>query len=184
MWFEDRGAVRLKGLSRPIELFAASRASADATAPAKPGAVAGHLAFRLLGPLEVTDGGRPVSLGGPRQRLVLAHLLLAANRVVTMDELIERIWDEEPPRAARNTIQSYVSHLRAALGPDLIEGRTPGYLVHAEPEELDVLRFEQLLRARAVGCCRRIRAQRPRRSRRRWRSGAARRSVIWPRRRR
>ena len=149
--FEDRGAVRLKGLSRPIELFAASRASADATAPAKPGAVAGHLAFRLLGPLEVTDGGRPVSLGGPRQRLVLAHLLLAANRVVTMDELIERIWDEEPPRAARNTIQSYVSHLRAALGPDLIEGRTPGYVVHAEPEELDVLRFEQLLgRARRI----------------------------------
>jgi DNA-binding SARP family transcriptional activator/class 3 adenylate cyclase/ABC-type glycerol-3-phosphate transport system substrate-binding protein len=144
--FDDRGAVRLKGLSRPIELFAASRASADATAPAKPGAVAGHLAFRLLGPLEVTDGGRPVSLGGPRQRLVLAHLLLAANRVVTMDELIERIWDEEPPRAARNTIQSYVSHLRAALGPDLIEGRTPGYVVHAEPEELDALRFEQLLR--------------------------------------
>ncbi|HET6790575.1 MAG TPA: extracellular solute-binding protein [Actinomycetota bacterium] len=142
--FEDRGAVSLKGLSRPIELFAASRASADATAPAKPSAAG--LAFRLLGPLEVTDGGRPVSLGGPRQRLVLAHLLLAANRVVTMDELIERIWDEEPPRAARNTIQSYISHLRAELGPDQIEGRTPGYVVHAEPEELDVLRFEQLLR--------------------------------------
>ena len=41
-----------------------------------------------------------------------------------MDELIERVWDEEP-RAARNTIQSYVSHLRAALGPDRIEGRSP-----------------------------------------------------------
>ena len=76
------------------------------TAPASAGAVAGHLAFRLLGPLEVTDGGRPVALGGPRQRLVLAHLLLAANRVVTMDELIEKVWDEEPPRAARNTIQT------------------------------------------------------------------------------
>ena len=102
--------------------------------------------FRILGPLEVTDGGRPVTLGGPRQRLVLAHLLLAANRVVTMDELIERVWDEEPPRAARNTIQSYVSHLRAALGPDRIEGRSPGYVIHAEPDELDVLRFEQFLR--------------------------------------
>ncbi|HEX5936411.1 MAG TPA: BTAD domain-containing putative transcriptional regulator [Actinomycetota bacterium] len=108
--------------------------------------VAGHLAFRLLGPLEVTDGGRLVPLAGPRQRLVLAHLLLAANRVVTMDELIDRVWDEDPPRAARNTIQSYVSHLRTALGPDRVEGRSPGYLIHAEPDELDVLRFEQLLR--------------------------------------
>jgi DNA-binding SARP family transcriptional activator/class 3 adenylate cyclase len=143
--FENRGAVRLKGLSRPIEVSAVSEA-AGAAAPASAGTVAGHLAFRLLGPLEVTDGGRPVTLGGPRQRLVLAHLLLAANRVVTMDELIERVWDEEPPRAARNTIQSYISHLRAALGPDRIEGRSPGYVIHAEPEELDVLRFEQHLR--------------------------------------
>jgi DNA-binding SARP family transcriptional activator/ABC-type glycerol-3-phosphate transport system substrate-binding protein len=129
-----------------VEVLAVMRASATATAPTAAGAVAGHLAFRLLGPLEVTDGGRPVPLGGPRQRLVLAHLLLAANRVVTMDELIERIWDDEPPRAARNTIQSYISHLRAALGPDRIEGRTPGYVIHADAEELDVLRFEQLLR--------------------------------------
>jgi DNA-binding SARP family transcriptional activator/class 3 adenylate cyclase len=143
--FEERGPVRLKGLSRPVDVSAVSEAT-GATPPASAGAVAGHLAFRLLGPLEVTDGGRPVTLGGPRQRLVLAHLLLAANRVVTMDELIEKVWDEEPPRAARNTIQSYVSHLRAALGPDRIEGRSPGYVIHAEPEELDVLRFEQLLR--------------------------------------
>jgi WD40 repeat protein/DNA-binding SARP family transcriptional activator len=87
-----------------------------------------------------------VALGGRRQRLVLAHLLLTANRVVTLDELIERVWDEDPPRAARNTIQSYVSHLRAALGPDRLEGRSPGYTIHAEPEELDVLRFEELVR--------------------------------------
>ena len=143
--FDDRGPVRLKGLSRPIDVLAVTEATGT-TAPASAGAVAGHLAFRFLGPLEVTDGGRPVALGGPRQRLVLAHLLLAANRVVTMDELIEKVWDEEPPRAARNTIQSYISHLRAALGPDRIEGRGPGYVIHAEPEELDVLRFEQLLR--------------------------------------
>ena len=143
--FDDRGPVRLKGLSRPVDVLAVTEAAGGAT-PSPAGAVAGHLVFRLLGPLEVTDGGRPVTFGGPRQRLVLAHLLLAANRVVTMDELIEQVWDEEPPRAARNTIQSYVSHLRAALGPDRIEGRSPGYVVHAEPDELDVLRFEQFLR--------------------------------------
>ncbi|HEX5937547.1 MAG TPA: extracellular solute-binding protein [Actinomycetota bacterium] len=144
--FDDRGAVRLKGVSRPVDVFAVTAASGAAAAPASAGSIAGHLAFRLLGPLEVTDGGRPVTLGGPRQRLVLAHLLLAANRVVTMDELIERVWDEDPPRAARNTIQSYVSHLRAELRPDRIEGRSPGYVIHAEADELDVLRFEQLLR--------------------------------------
>jgi DNA-binding SARP family transcriptional activator/class 3 adenylate cyclase/ABC-type glycerol-3-phosphate transport system substrate-binding protein/type II secretory pathway predicted ATPase ExeA len=144
--FEDRGSVRLKGISRPIDLLAVVRPSPTGQAPLRTDAIAGHLEFRLLGPLEVTDGGRPVTLGGPRQRLVLAHLLLAANRIVTMEELIERVWDEEPPHAARNTIQSYVSHLRAALGPDRIEGRTPGYVLHAEPDELDVLRFEQLLR--------------------------------------
>jgi DNA-binding SARP family transcriptional activator/ABC-type glycerol-3-phosphate transport system substrate-binding protein len=144
--FEERGSVRLKGISRPVDLLAVARPTPSGQAPLRAEAIAGHLEFRLLGPLEVTDGGRQVTLGGPRQRLVLAHLLLAANRIVTMEELIERVWDEEPPQAARNTIQSYVSHLRAALGPDRIEGRTPGYVVHAEPDELDVLRFEQLLR--------------------------------------
>jgi DNA-binding SARP family transcriptional activator/class 3 adenylate cyclase/ABC-type glycerol-3-phosphate transport system substrate-binding protein len=144
--FEDRGSVRLKGISRPVNILAVARPTTAGQRSARIDATAGHIEFRLLGPLEVTDGGRPVTLGGPRQRLVLAHLLLAANRVVTMEELIERVWDEEPPPAARNTIQSYVSHLRAALGADRIEGKTPGYVVHAEPEELDVLRFEQLLR--------------------------------------
>jgi DNA-binding SARP family transcriptional activator/class 3 adenylate cyclase/ABC-type glycerol-3-phosphate transport system substrate-binding protein len=144
--FEDRGSVRLKGISRPVDLLAVVRPTPSGQEPLRADPIAGHLEFRLLGPLEVTDGGRVVTLGGPRQRLVLAHLLLAANRIVTMEELIERVWDEEPPHAARNTIQSYVSHLRAALGPDRIEGRTPGYVLQAEPDELDVLRFEQLLR--------------------------------------
>jgi DNA-binding SARP family transcriptional activator/class 3 adenylate cyclase/ABC-type glycerol-3-phosphate transport system substrate-binding protein len=144
--FDDRGPVRLKGISKPVNILAVARPTASGEPPAGTDAIAGRLEFRLLGPLEVTDGGRPVTLGGPRQRLVLAHLLLAANRIVTMEELIERIWDEEPPHAARNTIQSYVSHLRAALGADQIEGKTPGYVFHAEPDELDVLRFEQLLR--------------------------------------
>jgi DNA-binding SARP family transcriptional activator/class 3 adenylate cyclase/ABC-type glycerol-3-phosphate transport system substrate-binding protein len=144
--FDDRGPVRLKGISKPANILAVSRPTTSQQASPVMDAATGHLEFRLLGPLEVTDGGRQVTLGGPRQRLVLAHLLLAANRIVTMEELVERVWDEESPSAARNTIQSYVSHLRAALGTDRIEGKTPGYIIHAESDEVDVLRFEQLLR--------------------------------------
>ena len=144
--FEDRGPVRLKGLSRPINLITVVAGAAPPETALAAGAIAGRLEFRLLGPLEAAEDGRPVLLGGPRQRLVLAHLLLAANRVVPMGDLVDRLWGEDPPRAARGTIQSYVSHLRSALGSDRIEGRAPGYMLHAEPDELDVLRFERLLR--------------------------------------
>ncbi len=143
--FEARARVRLKGISRPVGMVSVSRTSmaVDETATTPSG---GNVEFHLLGPLGAVQDGRPVQLGGPRQRLVLAHLLLSANRVVSMEELVDRVWDGDPPQAARNTIQSYVSHLRAALGVDRIEGRVPGYVLHAEPEQLDVLRFEQLLR--------------------------------------
>jgi basic membrane lipoprotein Med (substrate-binding protein (PBP1-ABC) superfamily)/DNA-binding SARP family transcriptional activator len=102
--------------------------------------------FRLLGPLEVTLDGRPVPLGGPKQRAVLAHLLLQANHVVSAEALIDALWAEEPPESARSTLQGYVSHLRKALGVGRIEGRSPGYVLHAEAEEVDALRFEALVR--------------------------------------
>jgi DNA-binding SARP family transcriptional activator/class 3 adenylate cyclase/ABC-type glycerol-3-phosphate transport system substrate-binding protein len=144
--FDDRGQVRLKGISRPVGLVSVLGVSAAASTRAAPAPAAGNVEFRLLGPVEALEDGRAIPLGGPRQRLVLAHLLLSANRVLSMEELVDRVWDGEPPQAARNTIQSYVSHLRAALGVDRIEGRVPGYVLHAEPEQLDILRFEQLLR--------------------------------------
>jgi WD40 repeat protein/serine/threonine protein kinase len=78
--------------------------------------------------------------------MVLAHLVLGANRVVPADRLIDALWGEEPPEAARGTLQAYVSRLRSALGSDAIEGRAPGYLLRADPEEVDALRFEGLLR--------------------------------------
>ncbi len=144
--FDDRGLVRLKGISRPVKLISVTRPPAPGEVAHARESIGGALEFRLLGPLEVAEDGRLLSLGGPRQRLVLAHLLLAANRVLPMEDLVDRVWDEEPPYAARNTIQSYVSHLRAVLGVDRIEGRAPGYVLHAEPEEVDMLRFEHLVR--------------------------------------
>ena len=101
--------------------------------------------FSVLGPLEVADDGRTVPLGGPKQRLVLALLLLRANQSVGADQLIDEVWGEEPPDGARGTLQSYVSHLRKALGPARIEGGTNGYVLAAEPSEVDALRFEGLV---------------------------------------
>jgi WD40 repeat protein/DNA-binding SARP family transcriptional activator len=103
--------------------------------------------FRLLGPVEVVRGDRPAPLGGPKQRAVLAHLLLRANDIVPTDRLIDQIWGEEPPEAARNALQSYVSRLRSALGESgRLERRDPGYVLRAEPEEVDALRFEAQVR--------------------------------------
>jgi DNA-binding SARP family transcriptional activator/WD40 repeat protein len=100
--------------------------------------------FRVLGPLSVLVAGQPLSLGGPKQRLVLALLVLEANRVVSTDRLIDRVWGDEPPDAARGTIQAYVSRLRKALGPGRIEARPPGYVLVAATEEVDAERFERL----------------------------------------
>jgi DNA-binding SARP family transcriptional activator/ABC-type oligopeptide transport system substrate-binding subunit len=107
--------------------------------------------YRVLGPLEVLDDARPIPLGGPKQRLVLAHLLVRANEVVPAERLIDEIWGDEPPEAARNVLSSYVSRLRAALGKGRIESRTGSYVLRVEPEAVDALRFEALLgEARAL----------------------------------
>jgi WD40 repeat protein/serine/threonine protein kinase len=102
--------------------------------------------FRVLGPIEVTGEGGRITLGGRRQRAVLAQLILRANQVVPADALIDQVWGESPPEAARNSLQSYVSHLRKALGAGRLEGRAPGYVLHLEPGELDASTFEHLVR--------------------------------------
>lgn len=142
--FEDRGRIPLKGLAEPVQVVRVVAEAGDARE--RLAALAPEprttLQFRLLGPLEVTGGGRPIRLGGPKQRTVLAHLL-RAGQVVPTDVLISEIWGEEPPEAARNTLQSYTSHLRRALG-GRIEGRAPGYVLAVKPEEVGGLRFEHL----------------------------------------
>lgn len=102
--------------------------------------------LRILGPLEVTEGNGPIPLGGPKQRAVLAHLLLRANHLVPTEVLIDEVWGEEPPEAARNSLQSYASHLRKALGPERIEGSRAGYVLRADPSEVDAFHFQSLLR--------------------------------------
>ena len=106
--------------------------------------------FGILGPLEVWRSGRAVPLGGPRQRAVLALLLLEANRVVSLDRLAEDIWGGDPPEGWVTTVQIYVSHLRQALEPGRARGaagevlvtRNPGYLLRVDREQLDAARFQ------------------------------------------
>ena len=107
--------------------------------------------FRLLGPLEVIEGGQSRPIGGPKQRTALVHLILRANHDVPPERLIEEIWGADPPPAARSTLRGYLSHLRGALGPGMLEHRSGGYVLHADPPSIDAVRFEGLVvEARAV----------------------------------
>jgi DNA-binding SARP family transcriptional activator len=100
--------------------------------------------FRILGPLEVLAEGRPLELGGQKQRALLALLLLEANRVVSSERLIEALWEEEPPETAAKALQVYVSQLRKLLGRQRLETKPPGYLLRLEQDELDLARFLRL----------------------------------------
>src|SRR5215469_7443928 len=102
--------------------------------------------FRILGPLEVVKDGRPIALGGPKQRALLALLLLSPNRPVSVDRLVEALWSGEPPTTAANALQYHVSRLRKTLGNGAaIVTKEPGYLIRVGPDQLDLLRFERLV---------------------------------------
>lgn len=103
--------------------------------------------FGLLGPLELYGAGRPVAIGGPQQRRLLAALLVQAGQVVPADRLVAVLWGDDPPPNALGSLRTYVSRLRDALGGgrDLLVTRPPGYALRADPEQVDARRFERLL---------------------------------------
>ncbi len=101
--------------------------------------------FRILGPLEVWDGGGEVSLGGPKPRALLAGLLLHSNEVVPTDRLIDELWGEDSPEDAAAALRVNVSRLRKALPQEVLTTRSPGYVLRVEPDELDLHRFERLV---------------------------------------
>ena len=100
--------------------------------------------YQVLGPLTAAVDGDSVNLGGPKQRLVLALLLMEAGRTVSADRLIDRIWDEEPPPGSRHTLQAYISELRKLLD-DPIEWTGSAYRLVVDPDQIDSSRFERLL---------------------------------------
>ncbi|MGW5746691.1 BTAD domain-containing putative transcriptional regulator [Amycolatopsis sp. NPDC003861] len=102
------------------------------------------LDFRVLGPAEVTADGRPVPLGGSQPLIVLAGLLLRANRVVPVDELGRWLWNDDR-RRSKGALQTYVLRLRRALGDQVaIRTESGGYLIELDDDLLDLTRFRAL----------------------------------------
>ncbi len=108
--------------------------------------------FLVLGPLEVIEeGGDPLPIAGSKERTILACLISRAGRVVSIDDLVENLWGEQPPRTAEKTLSSYVSRLRRDLSPaqsdsssEIIAFRGGGYALVSDGHEVDAIRFEQL----------------------------------------
>jgi SARP family transcriptional regulator, regulator of embCAB operon len=102
--------------------------------------------FGVLGPLQMSIGGTLVPLGTPKQRAVLAVLVLNANRPVGIDTLIDSAWDERPPEGARATLHAYVSNLRrvmrgAGIDPAVLASAPPGYRLAIADHQYDRGRF-------------------------------------------
>src|SRR5918994_1470776 len=106
------------------------------------------LDFRILGPLEVSSESQPVPIRGPRQRALLAILLLHAGETVSTDRLIDLLWGETSPAGARKALSVRVSELRkqlepAAHGADTILTRAPGYAIELVAQA-EIARLEEL----------------------------------------
>lgn len=100
----------------------------------------------MLGPLEVRRDGQVIEVRGSKRRAVLALLLLQANEVVRTDLLIEELWGERTPSNASAAIHNHVSRLRKDLGDDVLVTKPWGYVLRADPERIDLNRFERLVR--------------------------------------
>jgi DNA-binding SARP family transcriptional activator len=110
--------------------------------------------FKILGPLEVVDGDRPVHLEGTKPRMILCALLASPGDVVSMDRLIDWLWPPgQAPESAPAIIQAHVSRLRRRLEParspwapaEVLLRRPPGYLLRVGPDQVDALRFARLV---------------------------------------
>jgi YVTN family beta-propeller protein len=114
--------------------------------------------FRILGPLEVEDGPQSLRLGGHQQRALLALLLLRANEVVPVDEIIEVLWGAERPASATKSVHALISKLRRRLEVEAADDpngetgengvlftRPHGYVLTVSEGELDLHRFQSLM---------------------------------------
>lgn len=107
--------------------------------------------FRILGPLDAYHSGKQVKIGGPRQQIALAMMLLEPGKVIPLSRLIDAMWDGDPPATARAQVQICISNLRRTMaavgGPDLIDTHSHGYLIRLEDSTLDLREFEAAVAA-------------------------------------
>ena len=99
--------------------------------------------FRLLGSVGVVSGGGEEPLGGPKQRALLALLLLDANRVVSRDRLIDGLWGETPPPTAAHTLDTLIFGLRKVVGPERLRREGQGYVLTVQRDKLNLGRFDR-----------------------------------------
>src|SRR5688572_7421596 len=105
--------------------------------------------FRILGPLEVRSGGDLVDLGPPKQRALLALLLLHVDRVVPTDRILEELWGDDAA-GKEKALWVHISRLRSALEPEradrgqrsVLVTRDHGYSIRSDPSTVDAVRFE------------------------------------------
>jgi predicted ATPase/DNA-binding SARP family transcriptional activator len=103
--------------------------------------------FAILGPFEIRRDGVSLPLPAPMARAVLVVLLLHANRVVSVGELCDELWQEHPPASARSALHVHIAALRRALEPEApLHTRAPGYLLELDDDQLDARQFERQLR--------------------------------------
>ena len=113
------------------------------------------MATQLLGPLEMTGPEGRVRIGGSKERLVLALLVLRAGEVVSRDALVDALWGDDPPATAVKTMQGYVARVRKALDaagmPGVLTTRAPGYVLDASSHATDVGELRSARERRARG---------------------------------
>ena len=116
-------------------------------AATRPTGTLGVVLVRLLGPVEVVDDEGGCHLfAAAKERSLVAALALAAGSVVSTDSLIWSLWGEEPPSAARKTLQTYIWNLRQVLGPDTVVTDPVGYRLRVDPKAVDIHCFRELVR--------------------------------------
>jgi DNA-binding SARP family transcriptional activator len=116
--------------------------------------------FRVLGPVELHAGGKPVDIGPPRQRAVLAALSVDVGRPVLPGTMIDRVWGHEPPDGVRHGLHVYVARIRRMLrqadpstATSLVR-RSGGYVLDVDPDQVDMHRFARLVQQSRDPACR------------------------------
>ena len=111
-----------------------------------------QLEYRLLGPLEISREGHILPIKAPKQRALLARLLLSRNESVSAERLIDDLWSDHPPAKAPTALQVYVSHVRKLLEPErgprqeatVLQSQGSSYLLSVPDGQLDINRFERM----------------------------------------